>query len=482
MFTKSRRKTSMFSDARDRGRYGRRRQSLPTPWLIAALPLALLVVELLLRVGVGIAGKSNELNAYQGEPPIATAYRFKPFTSEQKPVQGVPGYGGLAVQANPLTGYQLMPKQENAALQINAQGLRSSEDIPIAKPTGEIRILVIGGSTAFGSLASNNQTTFAHHLENRLNQQVKEQKGQNKKYRPDVLPFFADEMEKVLKLPPKIADARYRVINAAVPGYLSSNTLADYATRLQAYQPNVVVLMDGYEDLLSGGNAAQLPTDQLAAHPVAHLGGSLREGFQGFFNHLYITKALRYWVLKPEPSIEQLVNPLGSSGKSLADQLSADATGLNPRIDRYQQNLAQLALRRGLIPRTAPTRSREANRGREATTGSIGEQLSGTGEDRLHRARSGRPKRQNQTQQSDHRPLGQNPKSSGWRCFPRHRAFDRQCPGCRQRSVVSDDRPHAPSQTQAVFSTLRSQRGFNSRWFGIGSLQHSRQCGFADYW
>jgi hypothetical protein len=133
------------------------------------------------------------------------------------------------------------------------------------------------------------------------------------------------------------------VINAAVPGYLSSNTLADYTARLQAYQPNVVVLMDGYEDLLSVGDAAQLPTDQLAAHPWAHLGGSLREGFQGIFNHLYITKALRYWVLKPEPTIEQLVNPLGPVGKSLADQLSADANGLNPRVDRYQQNLAQLA-------------------------------------------------------------------------------------------------------------------------------------------
>jgi lysophospholipase L1-like esterase len=343
MFTKPRRQTSIFSNARDRARYGRR-QALPAPWLIAAFPVALLAVELLLRVGVGIAGKGAEFNAYQGEPPIATAYRFKPFTSEQKPVQGVPGYGGLAVQANPLTGYQLMPKQENAALQINAQGLRSAEDIPIAKPTGEVRILVIGGSTAFGSLASNNQTTFAHQLETRLNQQVKEQKSNTTKYRPDVLPFFADEMEKVLKLPPKIADARYRVINAAVPGYLSSNTLADYTTRLQAYQPNVVVLMDGYADLLSGANAAQLPTDQLAAHPVAHLGGSLREGFQGLFNHLYITKALRYWVLKPEPKLEQLVNPLSPDGKNLTDQLSADANGLTPRIDRYQQNLKQLAI------------------------------------------------------------------------------------------------------------------------------------------
>ncbi|NJN48952.1 MAG: hypothetical protein HC805_03085 [Alkalinema sp. RL_2_19] len=119
MFTKPRRrKSSIFSDSRYGSRYSRRRHKIPTPVLLAAIPMALLVLELLLRIGVGLAGKGDEMNAYQGEPAIATAYRFKPLTASQAPVRGIPGYGGLAVKSSPITGYQLVPGQENAALKI----------------------------------------------------------------------------------------------------------------------------------------------------------------------------------------------------------------------------------------------------------------------------------------------------------------------------------------------------------------------------
>ncbi|MBE9030223.1 SGNH/GDSL hydrolase family protein [filamentous cyanobacterium LEGE 11480] len=318
---------------------------MPLPLLLAALPLALLVLELLLRLGVGLAGKGDELNAYQGEPTIATAYRFKPFTADQQTVKGIPGYGELAVQSHPLTGYQLVPNQENAALKINNQGLRSAADIPTNKPKNEVRILVIGGSTAFGALTSKNASTFAQQLENRLNQQVKAQKSNPAKFRPNVLPYFADEMQKALALPAKVRNANYRVINAAVPGYLSGNTLADFTTRLQRYQPNIVVLMNGYSDLLTPATqvATDLATDQLAAQPVSHLWGSVREGIQGLFHHLYLTKTFRYWILKPEPKLEQLVNPLDRSGNSLPDQLGQDDKALKQRVDRYRNNLQQLA-------------------------------------------------------------------------------------------------------------------------------------------
>ncbi|NJN48953.1 MAG: SGNH/GDSL hydrolase family protein [Alkalinema sp. RL_2_19] len=223
--------------------------------------------------------------------------------------------------------------------------MRSTADLPITKPKNEVRILVIGGSTAFGSLASENSKTFAQQLENRLNQQVKDQQANPGKFRPTVLPYFADEMQKAMQLSPAIRAAQYRVINAAVPGYLTSNTLADLTTRLQQYQPNMVVLMNGYSDLLTPADriATDLATDQLAAHPVRHLWGSLREGVQGLFNQLYLTKTLRYWILKPEPELEQLVNPLEQSGKSLPEQLSQDDKELTQRVDRYQTNLQQIA-------------------------------------------------------------------------------------------------------------------------------------------
>ncbi len=347
MFSKQRRrKSSIFSSSSSSysSRYSRRQKKIPTPVLIGAIPLTLLAVELLLRLGVGIAGKSAEINAYQGEPAIDTAYRFQPLTSENQPIKGLPGYGQLAVQSNPLKGYQLMPNQANAAWNINAQGFRSTEDIPTSKPQDEVRILIIGGASAFGAFATNNQVTFAQQLENRLNQQVEAQKANPAKFRPDVLPYFADELEQVLKKPPKIRAARYRVINAAVPGYLASNTLADFTTRLQQYQPNMVVLINGYSDLLTPADraAATLPIEQLAAHPFKHLGASISQSVQGLVNQLYLTKTIRYWILKPQPKIAELVNPLGPQ-QPLADQLTDDPEQLNQRIDRYRRSLEALA-------------------------------------------------------------------------------------------------------------------------------------------
>jgi lysophospholipase L1-like esterase len=344
MFTK-RRKSSLFSDSRDRSRYGGRRRSIPTPWLIASVPLALLALELLLRVGVGIAGKGAELDAYEGEPAIVTDYRFKPVNAAKQAIQGLPGAGRLVVQSHPLTGYQLLPDQKNTAVQVNPQGFRNEGAIAPVKPKNEVRILVIGGSTAFGEFSQNNQATFAHKLENRLNQQVQEQKAGKAKFQPDVLPYFADELEKVLKLPPKIREANYRVINAAVPGYVSANTLADLSSRLMQYQPDAIVLIDGYADLIAPTQeiAASLGTEEHLSNAFGHLFSSLGEGVKGAFNWFYITKAMRYWAFKPEPEIEQLIDPLHLSKTDLADRFAAEPQDLAVRVDRYHRNLKQIA-------------------------------------------------------------------------------------------------------------------------------------------
>jgi hypothetical protein len=346
MFTKNRRKSSyLFTSTK----YSRRR-SIPTPWLLAALPVGLLLLELLLRLGVGIAGKGAEMNAYEGEPAIATDYRFKPFSSDGKPVQGIPGTGRLAVQTHPLTGYQLMPSQRHRALSIGAQGFRGEATIAPVKPKNEVRILVLGGSMAFGSMASQDQVVFAQQLEQRFNQQVQQQKSNPQQFRPDVLPYFADEMDQALRLPPKIRAAQYRVINAAVPGYVSSNTVADFSTRLATLNPDLIVLVDGYADLLmpDSSTAASLNTDHLSARPIGHFLGSLAEGCKGIFNHLYLTKTFRYWVLKPQPSLASVVDPLASNHTALGDRLP-DTANLKPRVDRYRQHLQQLAVLSGAM-------------------------------------------------------------------------------------------------------------------------------------
>ncbi len=344
MFTK-RRQSSLFANSKYRN-YNRSRGSIPQPWLIAAIPLAFLAIEILLRVGVGIAGKGAELDAYEGEPANVTDYRFKPLNAAKQSLQGEPSYGRLAVQSHPLTGYQLTADQKNAAVVINAQGVRSETPIELVKPKNEVRVLLIGGSTAFGKFSRSNQVTFAQRLENRLNQQVQAQKTGQGKYRPDVMPYYADELEKALKLPPKIREANYRVINAAVPGYTSANTLADLSSRLLPYQPDAIVLIDGYADLLTPASqvAASLGTDErLATNAIGHLASTVGEGVKGLCNWFYISKAWRYWVLKPEPTLAQRVDPLADGPTNLADRLASDDPELGARTDRYHRNLQQIA-------------------------------------------------------------------------------------------------------------------------------------------
>jgi lysophospholipase L1-like esterase len=313
---------------------------------LIAIPLSLLGLEALVRLGVAIAGKTSELASYAGEPLLFTDYRFKQLNQSAQPFQGLSTAGRLAIQPHPLTGYQFLGNQRNAALQINAQGFRSEQPISVTKPKDEFRILVIGGSTAFGQLSSSNQATFAQQLENRLNQQVQAQKANPQGFRPDVLPYFADELTKVLKLPAKVRDSRYRVINAAVPGYTSGNSVSQFLWRDSLYQPNLVVWVNGYSDLLLPSTqvaAAMTAPDQLASNALAHLMASIGQGIKGVCNWFYLVKALQYWVLKPHPPLEQAIDPLNSSPAKLVDRLSADPQELNYRVARYAQNVQQMA-------------------------------------------------------------------------------------------------------------------------------------------
>jgi hypothetical protein len=339
MFTK-RRQPSLFSS-----RPRRRRSPISRPWLLAALPLGLLGLELLLRIGTGLTGKTAELNAYEGEPPLVTDYRFQPFTSDNQAIQGVDRSGRLAAMTDPLTGYRLRPDQKNAAVTINPQGYRSATPIAVDKPANEVRIMILGGSTAFGSFSANDQIIFSQRLENQLNQQVKDQKNNSKKFRPDALPYFADELDQALKLPPRIRNTNYRVLNAAVPGYISSNTLADLTTRIGTDRPDLIVLIDGYTDLLTATekSAATLGTESLSADAIGHFGRTIGTSVKGIFDWFYISKVVRAWILRPTPTMAQLVDPLHPGSMDLADRLPQDAKSLNTRIDRYQRNLSHLA-------------------------------------------------------------------------------------------------------------------------------------------
>ena len=342
-FPNRRKSYSSYSSKGRSSKARSRKKTIPLPLLIAAVPLAIIGAELLLRLIVGASGKAGELSGYFGEPAFVSDYRLQVNTSAGKPVSGI-AWGELKVRPSALAGYELMPNQKTSTVEINSQGFRANQTIPLAKPANEVRILLVGGSAAFGTLTPDNGATIASLLETQLNQQVKDQQANAKNFRPDVLPYFADEMEKALKLPSKIREGQYRVINAAVPGYLASNVQSQLSNQLLDYQPDVVVLIDGYGDLLvpSDRPAATLSSvDNLLSDANSHFLSSLSNNFNGLLNQLYLLKAWNAWIVKPNPRSELLADVSNATG-NLTDRLSTDPAEIQKRVDRRTRALVSI--------------------------------------------------------------------------------------------------------------------------------------------
>lgn len=319
--------------------YRKPRRSLPLPVIILAIPLALILIELLVRIFVGVAGKSAELAAYEGQPANVAAYYLKFVGETQQPYAGLSDRGQLAAQRTLAGGYRLVGNQTSNFWRINEQGFREDKAVPLAKPKDEIRIFLLGGSTAFGQWLASNQTTIASKLETRLNERIAQQKRSPEKYRPIILPFYKPELEKALQLPPQIREGDYRVINAAVPGYTSGNELAQLALQILPYSPDAVVVLDGYADLMLPSHKTQTDIPEIESflnNAPKHFGVYLVRQLQHAVGDLYLIKAIQYWILRPQPSVSQM-SLVGMEQTAPLDQLLAtEPAELERRVERYK--------------------------------------------------------------------------------------------------------------------------------------------------
>jgi lysophospholipase L1-like esterase len=313
--------------------------------ILLSIPLILILLELLVRLLVGVAGKNAELAAYEGESAIITAYNLKFLSPSQQPYQGLPDQGSLAAQRSLAGGYSLMGKQESNFWSINEQGFRDDQPVPLAKPENEIRIFLLGGSTAFGQWNASNQATFASKLEKRLNERVAQQKRSPEKYRPLTSPYFKSELDKALTLPPRIQEGQYRVINAAVPGYASGNEIAQLALQVLPYSPDMILVLDGYTDLMlpSQNVATDIPkSEAFLNNAPGHFWTYLEQQLDEAIADTYLVKATQYWILRPQPSVSRLSLVATEETIPLAKRLAADEEELNRRAARYRQHIKQI--------------------------------------------------------------------------------------------------------------------------------------------
>lgn len=314
--------------------------------LLIGLPLLLILAELIARGAVSATGSTNLVP--NKTVAIAQSYAFKLQDSNGKNYPGLTDSGLLHIKRSPLLGYELLPSQKNEYWQINDQGFREDESVAIAKPANEIRVFLVGSSTAFTNMAEKNQKTVAFKLEKLLNDRVSAQNSNPEKFKPKDIPYFADQIEAMRALPPRIRDGNYRVIAAAVPGYSSGNELALLAHKVSAYSPNALLILDGYEDLRSPSNqtAREIGNiDQILSDPIAQYRRHQSQQFNNWLNSLYLIKAWQKWVLPADTTTFSSEYQIFS-----AEQFSKDPQELQKRVDRYLYNLQQMTKLANGIP------------------------------------------------------------------------------------------------------------------------------------
>jgi hypothetical protein len=114
----------------------------------------------------------------------------------------------------------------------NNAGFRDPRPISINKPDDEFRIFLTGGSTAFGLGATGEAAALTnyYYIEHREN--------------------IAHVMEQILNASAPIPGKKIRVYNTAVWGHAYQHLLMRYVTKLRQYKPDLVVSLDGVNELL----------------------------------------------------------------------------------------------------------------------------------------------------------------------------------------------------------------------------------------
>ncbi len=316
--------------------------------IIAPLSLIfiLIVSELLTRLYVNVTGQTEEINLSPKESKELAEYRLKFLNHNGQPLDLISDQGNLKVERKISVGYQIIPQQKSESWQINEQGFRENDPLSLNKPKDEIRIFLLGGSTAFGYLNANNNSTISHQLEQKLQLRVKQQQSKPETYRPDVFPFFKPLRDAAMSKPAKIKQGKYRVINAAIPGYTSGNQLAQLALEILPYQPDLIVVLDGYSDLMlpTDKEASEIPKiETYLSNAPAHFQAYLDKYIQNKLQDIYLVKLGQKWFNPTDFSpVNQSLIVKEDDKKPLKNYLPQDDKELKQRVQRYQQNQQKL--------------------------------------------------------------------------------------------------------------------------------------------
>ncbi len=338
----------MFKSRRKQLHIGKRQprqQKVSFSWILLGFPLSLIFLELLARLFFSFTGKPETLVNEQDNSPLSQAYQLQ-FLTNDRPIQGLAEGGSLKVKRSPTMGYEIVPNQESQFWRINEQGWREEVSIPKNKPNGEIRVFVLGGSSAFGYGSNSNQDTIAQKLEQRLNERVQDQRVQPDQYQPNILPFYKPDRDRLLQKTPRLREGNYQVINVAVPGYASGNQLAQLALQILPYNPDLIIVIGGYKDLMleSDQAFAEIPfIETYLSDARQHFRAYLRKPINNWVQKSDLAQVAMAWTKTPTIPITKETLVLNQSPtKPLFEYLPQQASELVERVERYRQNNRQM--------------------------------------------------------------------------------------------------------------------------------------------
>lgn len=218
-----------------------------------------LVPALLLLAGGELLARVSEWRKAQREVPWDLACLE---TTAGQPLGAHPG--GLAWTLDPYLVWRNRPGQRNARGSINAQGFRGA-DWSLPRAPGRRRVLVLGGSVAYGWGVPSDGETIPARVERAL----------------------------------AASGVQAEVWNAGVIAYASTQELILLETELLQYAPDAVVLLDGWNDLLYAGRT---PPDQpIRPHTFHELEQVLTRGDQTLRNLLRCSALFRRFERRAAP-------------------------------------------------------------------------------------------------------------------------------------------------------------------------------------
>ena len=224
---------------------------------------------------------------------VAPFYSWTFYTAGEKRVSTRKGPLGLML--HPKIGYVNFPDQQHDHFTINSQGFRGPEVAP--KEEGIKRIVLVGGSTAFGTGLQSDDETFASQVSTMI-----------------------DDIE---------------VINAAVIGHRSGQELNYIVNYLVDLEPDLIIAIDGFNDYISRNdhrwidmNGATQVEGQLES-----LNGYVYSGFFKRLPHMFKIPFVR-----TRSTVERAIDQFRPNSNGQQSEEEA-AKILAASIDTYSKNI-----------------------------------------------------------------------------------------------------------------------------------------------